>query len=618
MTQDFFRVGGAALNQTPLDWQGNKQRIISAIHAAKATRIDLLCLSELTITGYGCEDLFLAPWVLQKAWVTLESLLPETLGITVAIGLPYAHDGIHYNGAALVSNGKLIGIRLKQFLPKDGVHYEPRWFEPWPANTNLLIERDGHQFAIGDVWPTIDIHDRDQAIGFEICEDAWRKERPAVKLANLGVRIILNPSASHFSFGKVHEREAIVQEGSRLVNGLYVYVNQLGNEAGRIIYDGDVIIGLNGKVVCSGPRLTYQDFNLAYVDMDKSLGLISSSHPYLSLPSSKEEEFAAAAALGLFDYLRKSQSKNYVLSLSGGADSSTCAVLVAEMVRRGVKELGYAGFATRLNLTQVIESEQGLVNHLLLTAYQSTQNSGPETYHAAVLLATSIGAKFFNWSVEEAVHQVRSKIEGALGISLDWAQHDIALQNVQARVRSPFIWMLTNITGGLLLTTSNRSEGDVGYATMDGDTSGSLAPIAGVDKTYIRQWLKWAESELGYSGLNAVNNLEPTAELRPAGSGQTDEADLMPYPLMARIERLAIKERLSPAMVYETILQDNQYSPDKLKGYIKRFYQLWSRNQWKRERLAPSFHLDDFNVDPRSWYRFPILSGGFADELDQL
>jgi len=198
---------------------------------------------------------------------------------------------------------------------------------------------------------------------------------------------------------------------------------------------------------------------------------------------------------------------------------------------------------------------------------------------------------------------------------------DIAKQNIQARSRSPIIWMLANIKQAVLLTTSNRSEGDVGYTTMDGDTSGSLAPIAGVDKPFILQWLRWAEKELGYSGLSYVNNLTPTAELRPADKSQTDEKDLMPYSILVEIEKLAIRDRHSPIEVYEEMSSNtaNKSIPhEDLKLHVKKFFRLWAANQWKRERLAPSFHLDDLNVDPRSWCRFPILSGSFKNELEEL
>lgn len=231
-------------------------------------------------------------------------------------------------------------------------------------------------------------------------------------------------------------------------------------------------------------------------------------------------------------------------------------------------------------------------------------------------MAASVGAEFHEWTIDEVVNQYTSKMEKAIGRKLTWQTDDITLQNIQARTRSPIIWMLANIKRSVLLTTSNRSEGDVGYATMDGDTSGSLSPIAGLSKVFILQWLRWAEKALDHDGLKPVNNLQPTAELRPPDKKQTDEDDLMPYPVLARIERLAIYERRSPMEVFEVL--SKEYKPDVLKVHVRKFFRLWAQNQWKRERLAPAFHLDDFNVDPRSWCRFPILSSGFEEELNSL
>jgi len=168
----------------------------------------------------------------------------------------------------------------------------------------------------------------------------------------------------------------------------------------------------------------------------------------------------------------------------------------------------------------------------------------------------------------------------------------------------------------VLLTTSNRSEGDVGYATMDGDTSGSFAPIAGLSKPFLLQWLRWAETALNHQGLALVNSQQPTAELRPLERHQTDEDDLMPYDVLVEIERHGIQLRKSPVEVFHAM--KGNHDPGVLKQQIKKFFRLWSANQWKRERIAPSFHLDDLNVDPRTWCRFPILSSGFADEITQL
>jgi NAD+ synthase (glutamine-hydrolysing) len=184
--------------------------------------------------------------------------------------------------------------------------------------------------------------------------------------------------------------------------------------------------------------------------------------------------------------------------------------------------------------------------------------------------------------------------------------------------------MLANLRGALLLATSNRSEAAVGYATMDGDTCGGLSPIAGIDKAFLRRWLRWMETQAPVSvppipALAAVNAQQPTAELRPPSAEQTDEGDLMPYELLDAIEGAAIRDKHSPVEVYrEMKVRFPAYDRRQLGAWIERFFTLWCRNQWKRERYAPSFHLDDKNLDPKTWCRFPILSGGFVAELAEM
>lgn len=604
-----LKIGGATVNQTPIDWGNNTKNIIQAIQSAQSQHIDLLCLPELCLTGYGCEDMFLSDWLSENAWQELEKIIPETGNIMVCIGMPVRIDGITYNGACVVNNKEILGIAFKQNLARDGVHYEPRWFEPWPVNTTQQIIRGGKKINVGDLT----FECKGVSFGFEICEDAWRKARPADNLVHHNIELILNPSASHFAMGKSLSREELVKESSSKYNCVYVYANLLGNEAGRMIYDGDILIARHGELIIRNSRLSLQPFVIqsCEIDFDDNSKKVYQPQPDIT---ERNEEFTQATTLALFDYLRKSKSHGYVLSLSGGADSSCCAVIVAEMIRRGSIQLGWNNFAEQLNLSA--QNEKEATHSLLTCAYQGTQNSSEKTLNAAKTLADSIGASFHHWLIDEEVESYKSKIETVLNRSLSWEKDDIALQNIQARSRSPIIWMLANIQQAILLTTSNRSEGDVGYTTMDGDTSGSLAPIAGVDKPFIIQWLKWAEKSLGYSGLAEVNNLEPTAELRPADSDQTDEKDLMPYQLLVRIEKLAIRDRKSPKEVYA--LLSEEFDKTLLKTSITKFFRLWAINQWKRERIAPSFHLDDMNVDPRSWCRFPILSGGFQAELAHL
>lgn len=635
----YLRVAGAAVNQTPLDWESNLQNLIAAIREARAQGVSLLCLPELSICGYGCEDTFFSSYVLERSLNGLRRIAAECEGIIVSVGLPMELENCLYNVSALIQNREILGFAAKQELAGDGVHYEPRWFKRWPDNLVLGYELDGEEYPFGDIIFEID----GIRIGFEICEDAWNGVRPAQDHYLHNVDIILNPSASHFAFGKSKVREKLVAETTRGFYCAYVYSNLLGNEAGRIIYDGEVLIAQGGHILANNERFSFKShqivsavldveairrqkkksFNFEPIYPDNLIAGISEiaeveggySEPLTIQHMSKEEEFHKALALGLFDYMRKSRSRGFVVSLSGGADSSCCAAMVAECLRMARQELGDEGIRQRLSYMELGDLDT-MTSRLLTTVYQETENSGDATETSARELAKSLGATYYKWNVQRLYDEYVGMAEGSLGRQLEWATDDITLQNVQARLRSPGVWMLANIQGGLLLTTSNRSEAAVGYATMDGDTSGGLAPLGGIDKAFLRQWLIWAQANLGLTGLQYVNQLTPTAELRPEANAQTDESDLMPYPILDKIEKAGIRDYKSPVEVFKTLrgICDDV----ALKRYIKKFYTLWSRNQWKRERYAPSFHLDDENLDPKTWCRFPILSGSFREELKEL
>lgn len=610
-----MKIAGATLNQIPLDWTGNTLNILGALKEAKSQRVELLCFPELTICGYGCQDVFLSDWMWQKALNILVSrILPEAPDMAFVVGLPIKFEGDLYNCAAFCDHNEIQYIIPKQNLAKDGVHYEPRWFMEWPVGKQTEIKIDDRIIPIGDY--TVDY--KGFTIGLEICEDAWREDRPANRLCERGVDIILNPSASHFALNKTKSRNDLVLDSSKNYNCIYVYANLLGNEAGRMIYDGELIIASHGELKFKNELLSFQNFQIGTWDTDDEKSI---SIPEVDI----NQEFRRAVSLALYDYLRKSYSNGFVLSLSGGADSSSTAVLVAEMIKLGLKELSLSVFLERIHKIEWYEGikdskapEKEIAKRLFTTAYQSTVNSGEATFKSAKELANEIGAVFYNWSIDDEVEGYTQKISKSIGRQLNWDQDDIALQNIQARARSPIIWILANINNALLLTTSNRSEGSVGYTTMDGDTSGSIAPIAAIDKPFIIQWLKWAEKELGYASLSYVNSLRPTAELRPSEKSQSDESDLMPYPLLQSIEELAIRDRYSPLEIYEKLRLTWNGEKSILKPSIQKFFKLWSRNQWKRERIAVSFHLDDYNVDPKTWCRFPILSSSFKEELEEL
>ncbi|GAB5441544.1 MAG: NAD(+) synthase [Fuerstiella sp.] len=650
-----IRVAAGILNQTPLDWDGNHQRVCQAIEQAQQQQAAVLCLPELCLTGYGCEDMFLSPHVWQTAWDMLQDIVPLTKNMLVTVGMPlYVTNGV-YNVACIIADRRVIGFVPKQHLAGDGLHYEPRWFKAWPAETITEYRHGDDCWPIGDVLFEVD----GVRIGFEICEDAWVAGRPGNRMAECGVDVILNPSASHFAFGKHEIRKRFVLEGSRSFGVSYVYANQVGNEAGRAIYDGGALIASNGELVAAGVRFGFQpvDVICADVDIDRTRTRRAGIHSQrtdlsedvddrivrvdgrlkrsenavtspleLSVPD-QHEEFTRAISLALFDYLRKSFSHGFVVSMSGGADSSATACLIRCMTESAVAELSIDGLRDRLawiDWSETDESVDTLMKRLFTGVYQATRNSSETTRQAAQAVTIGVGGTYHELDIDPLVAGYTSTIEAAIGHSLNWQQHDITLQNIQARTRSPSIWMFANLQNALLLSTSNRSEAAVGYATMDGDTSGGLSPIAGIDKAFLREWLQRIETDScggcgPFPALQLVNRQQPTAELRPAEYEQTDEGDLMPYPLLDEIEGYAIGEKMAPAEVLEELVRRHEgIDRSQLIEWVRRFFRLWSRNQWKRERYAPSFHVDDKNLDPRTWCRFPILSGGFSRELADL
>ena len=389
------------------------------------------------------------------------------------------------------------------------------------------------------------------------------------------------------------------------------------------------------------------------------------------------EEFARVVPYGLFDYMRKCRANGFALSMSGGADSAT----IAALVRLGVKFASERGIHTFLRwlssdshdwntligrfpqlgrlqrdseLWRRVFSEEGeeraiseeesnmcqldIVSFLLTTFYQATRNSSETTRVAAREVANECGATHYEFDVDSIIEQYKSMVAEAMNDPWRWDRDDVALQNIQARGRGPSAWLVANKTGRLLLATGNRSEVACGYATMDGDTCGGLSPIAGVDKAFIRKWLVWLERtgvllEKGDNdklsprrfcipALRYINEQQPTAELRPLETKQTDEADLMPYPILNAFERALIRDRLPFGDALARVASEARdlgvtVDAETLLEWGRRFGRLWSVSQWKRQRYAPGFQLDDYDLAPTSWTVYPIVSAGFSFEFDQ-
>jgi NAD+ synthase (glutamine-hydrolysing) len=459
---------------------------------------------------------------------------------------------------------------------------------------------------------------------------------------------MLNPSASHFAIDKHQQRYQIIKQGSKVFDCIYVYSNLIGCEAGRTIYDGGNMVAANGELLLQGKCFSFQDVKLETTNVVIELTPRRFSHEQIvRVIARKIKGFAEieslsqtnsviyqsekslcmvlfALALGLWDWQHKTYQKGYVVSLSGGADSALCACAVYLAHVLALAELGAKHYQTKLlklgiefDISKPEFIKTQVMPQVLTTVYQASENSGEITMNAASQLAAGIGASHHQWQITNEVASYKNKVETALGRQLTWQQDDIALQNIQARVRSPGIWFVANIEHKLLIATSNLSEASVGYCTMDGDTSGVLAPIGGISKSLVlklndflcNDGISIANQKFKISQLQAVIKQQPTAELRPVE--QNDEADLMPFEVLDKIRYLSQVKNLDPQAVFIAMQQIKfkvDYTKLQLQLFVKKYYQLYSRNQWKRERLAVSFHIEYDSACPKTFRRFPVLN----------
>ncbi|MCL2623854.1 MAG: NAD+ synthetase, partial [Planctomycetaceae bacterium] len=493
-----FTVAAASLNQTPLDWRGNAERIRQTISAARDKGVNVLALPELAISGYGCEDMFLFRETWYKSLQSLFDLLSETRGLVTTLGLPLRVGGSTFNAVAIVMDGDLLGFVCKQHSGFSGTNYDARWFAPWSAHSRFELELNGQSFPVGDLTFMFD----GVRLGVEFCDMPEDDIVDTLLEPERHCAIVINPSVSCCQLKKFPKRRRALQERSMSLNAVYLTANLLGVESCGMIYDGSAFVMERGEVIAQTQRFSFADMQIAVEDVD--MQDIASSKISTDIDLADDEafdEFSHAVSLGILDYMRKIRAGGLTLSLSGGADSAAIATLVWLGVQFGVQELGFESFIARFRDVKNIgtaksaaESKQKrpatgeIMARMLTTVYQRTQNSSDTTFKAAKSLAKTIGATFYEFDIEPIVQTYVQMIEQQIGRQLTWDTDDIPLQNIQARVRVPGVWLLANLSNSLLLSTGNRSEAAVGYATMDGDTCGGLAPLSGIDKHFLRGW----------------------------------------------------------------------------------------------------------------------------------
>jgi len=590
----------------------------------------------------------------------------------------------------------LVGITCKKNLAISGVHYESRWFRAW--KDGVVLHHSKYDCPVGDLTYTV----AGVNLGFEICEDSWVANRPARDLFNRNVDIILNPSASHFAVGKYPVREQFVKEGSRAFSAAYVYSNLTGNEEGQSIYDAGCLIASQGDIVARGKRFTFKDTSLvtAVIDinanrvarnnssqqielrpLDASTVLLNSDNfavkpfSYIELggviqsmlddslvgsediqefwmsdqrsDSFENLEMIYALSVGMFDWQSIGGIKGFVVSLSGGADSSLTSAIAYLGNILAAKELGLKVYFERMKGTGVcnkIPAKQlanasssktditvpfvtnNVMPHVLTTIYQGTKNSSNNTRDAAKDLGSGLNSTHFDWDVDDVVSGYIAKVEQVYKRELTWAGDDIPLQNIQARARAPSAWFSANIEDKILVSTSNLSENFVGYFSIDGDSAGLLSPISGVYKSKILKLNAWlAEHGVNVesgdnviiAGMDSVVKLKPSAELRE--EEQSDEDDLMPFPLLDMIIGLKVKEHRMPVGILEKLALSEfskDYTLKELAQYIEKAFVLYGRTQVKRHKNAVGFQIECESLDPKTFARTPLMNHWVKGQLD--
>ena len=667
-------LAAASLNQTVGDWAGNERRIRGVIAEAREAGVRLLLLPEMCIPGYSLGDRLLRVGTIERSWDLMIRLADATTGMAVAVGLPVEFEGVIYNAMGLLADGKLVGLAAKENLATGDVQYENRYFIPWPHGR--LVDYEGPDGTVAPLGTQMFHLPGLGTVAFEICEDAWKGLRPGSTYALAGAEILLNPSASWFSIGKHRTRRRLVAQVSQEDHCVYLYTSLLGCDATRLIFDGSLFIAIDGRIEAEGRRFLFdRDWEMVHRVVDlrevrharmeegswrdqnsraswgaygKAPGMIrvegdfstrkiappplpywvppEACHPDPSLRYLEDSvlggrkigerdlnhlEMELALSMALRDYTRKTGIKTCCLALSGGRDSAMVALLVQRMHRYGNPALKAAELARQ-------------IHDRFLCAYLATENSGEKTREAARAVAEEIGARFFDGKIQPALTAAQEVVDSMTGEPLSWANpdHDITLQNIQARVRGMLIWTIANLHNALLLVTSNKSEAAVGYTTMDGDSSGGLAPIADVPKSLIKLYLDWARDFHGLKSLEKIKAMEASAELRPPGQEQTDEADLMPFPVLDQLMYAFVQLALDPMEILIRFWPavSPHYGDDlaRFAADVRKFVRLFCFAQWKRERFAISFRVTAFDLDPKTGFRFPPVQAPFTEELAEM
>ena len=546
-----MKIAIAQLNPTIGDITNNAQAIIKAAHQAIKQNVRLLLTPELSLCGYPPRDLLLYPGFVESMSRDLNAIASELpKGIAVLVGTvetnPYAMEKGQkplYNSMALIDGGEVRQVFHKRLLPTYDVFDEDRYFEPcYEANYFTL---DGVK------------------VGVSICEDLWNDEQfwgkrsyevnPIEELAQLGVDVIVNLSASPYTVGKQKLREDMLRHAATSYSVPILYANQIGGND-DLIFDGNsVAFNSAGEIIC---RAKSFETDLIVVDLDKSRSPLTSFDK-----GGVNREIYSALVLGVKDYARKCGFSKAILGLSGGIDSALVAAIASEAL-----------------------GAENVLGVLMPSPYSSDHSVSD-----AVDLVNSLGIKSQKLEIKEAM----TAYDTILDPMFAGTEFGIAEENIQSRIRGNLLMAIANKFGYLLLSTGNKSEMSVGYCTLYGDMNGGLAVIADVPKTRVFELCRWLNRKQEVIPTNIITK-PPSAELKP---DQKDSDSLPDYDTLDDIlERLVCQHQS-----FKEIVEAGHDSE-----VVSKVIKLVTRAEFKRRQAPPGIKITD-RAFGTGW-RMPIAS----------
>lgn len=534
----FLRVAGAQLNLTVGALESNTERILGAMAWAEAEQADVLLLPELAISGYPPEDLLLRSGFLVRAQRCLDRIAAASGRCTTVVGFPrqlaegdIEHDSRHReatNSAAAVRNGRVVLVYDKVLLPNYGVFDETRYFARGDRPADL-----------------IDVSGVD--VGISVCEDIWREDGPPAAQAAAGARLLLNINASPFHHGKATEREQLLRSRALGTGAPLVYLNLVGGQD-ELVFDGcSMVIDARGALLHRSPQFEEDLFTVDVPiagpgDEARPSTAATSVTPLLG----HEEEVYAALVTGLRDYVGKNGFPGVVIGLSGGIDSALTATIA-------VDALG-ADAVTGVTMPSGFSS--------------------PGSLSDSERLAGNLGITLHTIPIGPVFDVLVEALEPVFGDR----PFDVAEENLQARIRGVLLMAVSNKLGPMVLTTGNKSEMAVGYATLYGDMAGGYSVLKDVFKTEVFRLARWRNRDGEVIPTSSITK-PPSAELR---ADQRDSDSLPPYELLD-----AILERYIEGDESLSDIVDAGFDAD----IVREVTRMVDRNEYKRRQAAPGVKI---------------------------